>query len=164
MKTLFEITQDYKLMINEIEANEGEISEELDHALIINKNELESKSIAYLSVIKSSDEFINSIDAEIKRLQALKKRNSNLVSTLKERLLIAAETFGDFEFGFNKIGIRKSKSVIVDCDTNTLPSEFKTVKVTEQPNKAEIKIALIGVNSKTLLRFVDSQRIQFFLS
>ena len=57
-------------------------------------------------------------------------------------MLNAVNIFGEFETGLVKFGIRKSTTVEVNGIVNDLPKEFKTVKVTEQPNKAEIKKAL----------------------
>lgn len=141
--TLYDIKESYLSLMDDIEASEGVLSEEQESALEINKNELQSKSIAYLEVIKSSNAFISTIDNEIKRLQALKKRNGNLIDRLENSLLSAVTLFGEFTVGTLTFGKRKSESVIVD-DVNSLPSEFKTVKVTESAKKAELKKALKG--------------------
>ena len=141
--TLYNIKENSLILMDDIEASEGVLSEEQESALDINKNELQSKSIAYLEVIKSSNAFISTIDDEIKRLQALKKRNGNLIDRLENSLLSAVTLFGEFTVGTLTFGKRKSESVIVD-DVNSLPSEFKTVKVTESAKKAELKKALKG--------------------
>lgn len=141
--TLYNIKENYLILMDDIEASEGVLSEEQESALDINKNELQSKSIAYLEVIKSSNAFISTIDDEIKRLQALKKRNGNLIDRLENSLLSAVTLFGEFTVGTLTFGKRKSESVIID-DVNSLPSEFKTVKVTESAKKAELKKALKG--------------------
>ena len=49
------------------------------------------------------------IDNEIKRLQALKKRNNSLVDNLKNRLVGAIQMFGEFTVGTNTFGLRKSE-------------------------------------------------------
>ncbi len=139
--TLHSIKKDYLDLINEVEGMEGELTPEIEYKLKINKTELQSKAIAYHSIILSKDAFTMQIDNEIKRLQALKKRNVNLVSKLKNSLLSAVETFGEFTIGTNTFGIRKSERVEVE-DVNLLPKEYKTIKVTEQANKIEIKKAL----------------------
>lgn len=141
MKSLYEITNDYHSLMNDIELNEGEITPELNEALDITEKELQSKSMAYLSVIKQSESFVSQIDDEIKRLQALKKRNTTLVDNLKSRLLNAVNLFGAFEVGFTKFGTRKSESIEVE-DVNSLPSEYKTIKVVESADKKAIKEAL----------------------
>jgi hypothetical protein len=139
--TLYNIENDYLKLISQIEEAEGELTPELEEALEINEKQLQGKSTAYLQVITTKEGINSAIDIEIKRLQALKKRNSNLVLNLKNRLLEAVKLFGEFEVGFNKFGTRKSSSVQVD-DINSLPAEFKTVKVTEAADKKAIKDAI----------------------
>ena len=140
-ETLYNITEDYIELLNKIEIAEGEISEEVNQQLEINEQQLQTKSIAYLSVIKTKEALTMQIDEEIKRLQALKKHNGNIMKQLKDRLLNAVNLFGAFEVGFTKFSTRNSKAVIVE-DVNGLPKEFKVIKVTEQADKKAIKQAL----------------------
>lgn len=142
-QSLYNIIQEQRYTLSEIEEMEGELTPELEEQLYINANQLESKSIAYLEVIKTKDAFNLQISEEIKRLQAMKKRNDNLVTRLKDTLLIAVKTFGDFEVGFTKFSTRKSSTVEVE-DVNQLPKEYKLIKVTEQADKKAIKDALKG--------------------
>ena len=141
-KSLYIIKEEYLDLISQIEQSEGELTPELESALTINKAELEVKSIAYVEVIKQRESFNARIDEEIKRLQAIKKVNDNLVLRLKNNLLNAVNMFGNFEAGFLKLSTRKSKSVEVNIDTNDLPKEFKSIKVTEAPDKTAIKKAI----------------------
>ena len=97
--------------------------------------------MAYLEVIATKEGFNDLIDNEIKRLQAIKKENSNLVTRLKDNLLIAVKLFGEFTVGTHSFGTRKSVSVQVDTDVD-LKDKFKTIKVSSAPNKAAIKKAL----------------------
>lgn len=136
--TLYEIKQEYLELINQVEELEGEITPEIEEQLIINQNELQNKAIAYHSVILAKDAFNMQIDNEIKRLQALKKRNNTLIDNLKNRLVGAIQTFGEFTIGTNTFGLRKSERVEVK-DVNLLPKEYKTIKVTEQADKIAIK-------------------------
>lgn len=139
--TLYEIKNEYLELINQVEELEGEITPEIEEKLTINQNELQNKAIAYHSVILAKDSFNLQIDNEIKRLQALKKRNNSLIDNLKQRLVGAIQMFGEFTVGTNTFGLRKSERVEVE-DVNQLPKEYKTIKVTEQANKTEIKKAL----------------------
>ena len=136
--TLYDIKQEYLELINQVEELEGEITPEIEEKLIINQNELQNKAIAYHSVILAKDAFNMQIDNEIKRLQALKKRNNTLIDNLKNRLVGAIQTFGEFTIGTNTFGLRKSERVEVE-DVNQLPKEYKTIKVTEQADKIAIK-------------------------
>ena len=160
MKTLYQINNDYYDLISQIELAEGELTPELESALEINKAELEVKSIAYVEVIKQRESFNTRIDDEIKRLQALKKQNDNLILRLKNNLLNAVNLFGNFEAGFLKFSTRKSKQVEVNIDPNDLPKEFKTVKVTETPDKNAIKKAIEQGQDVTGCRIVENINLQ----
>ena len=136
--TLYDIKKEYLELINQVEELDGEITPEIEEQLTINQNELQNKAIAYHSVILAKDAFNMQIDNEIKRLQALKKRNNTLIDNLKNRLVGAIQTFGEFTIGTNTFGLRKSERVEVE-DVNQLPKEYKTIKVTEQADKVAIK-------------------------
>lgn len=140
-KSLFNIQKDYKELMQEIEFAEGVLEDEQIKALEINENELQSKSIAYLEVVRTKEATNTLIDNEIKRLQAMKKVNNNIMSRLNENLLQAVNTYGNYEVGLTKFGVRKSSSITVE-DVNELPKEFKTIKITESANKTELKKAI----------------------
>ena len=141
MSSLYSITQQQRYTLSEIEELAGELTPELEEKLTITALHLESKSMAYLEVIATKEGFNDLIDNEIKRLQAIKKANSNLVTRLKDNLLIAVKLFGEFTVGTHSFGTRKSVSVQVDTDVD-LKDKFKTIKVSSAPNKAAIKKAL----------------------
>jgi len=140
-KSLFAINEQQQELMFNIEEMDGELTPEIEQALEITKGELNQKSIAYLEVIQTKDALNLMIDNEIKRLQALKKRNSNVVSRLKDNLLMAVKTFGSYEVGLQKFGTRKSESIEVEF-VNELPDKFKTIKVTESADKKALKEAI----------------------
>ena len=139
--TLYDIKQEYLELIQEVEEMQGELTPEMEYKLKINQNELQNKAVAYHSYILSKDSFNMQIDSEIKRLQALKKKNNNVIENLKSRLIGAIQTFGEFTVGTNTFGLRKSERVEIE-DVNLLSKEYKTIKVTEQADKIAIKKAL----------------------
>lgn len=142
-QSLYNIVEEQRYTLSEIEAMAGELTPELEEQLVINAYQLESKSIAYLEVIKDREAYINSAKEEIKRLQSIVKVNDNLINRLKDNLLLAVKTFGDFEVGFTKFSTRKSTSVhVMDDMVNSLPAEYKTINITESANKTAIKKAL----------------------
>ena len=51
-KSLYNINLDQLILINELEDADGELTEDLENRLAISKNEINHKSIAYLSVIR----------------------------------------------------------------------------------------------------------------
>ena len=141
MKSLYDITADQKLWLNLIESLEGEIEPEMEEALQITEQQLQQKSIAYLEVIRNKEAFNTLVDNEIKRLQQMKKVNNNVIDRLNENLLNAVKTFGVYTVGLNKVGTRKSSQVIVE-DVNSLPEQYKVIKVTEAADKMMLKKAI----------------------
>ena len=141
-KSLYSITTEYRSLMQEIEECEGVLTPELEEGLQINKEQLVVKSESYVHVIKTQEVYIDAIEAEIKRLQALKKQKEKSVDILKSYLLQAVENFGTFTSGFFTFSTRKSSSVEVVCDVNDLPKELKVIKVTETADKTAIKKAL----------------------
>lgn len=141
--TIYQIEQSYNQLAEELMENGGELTPLLEEQLAITEEQLQNKSVAYSFVIKQMDADIDIIDAEIKRLQALKKQREKASEYLKERIKHAMELFSieEIKTPLVKINFRKSETVEVD-DVNQLPAAFKVVKVTEQADKAAIKAAL----------------------
>jgi hypothetical protein len=146
--TIYQIEQSYNQLAEELIENGGELTPSLEDQLAITEEQLQTKSVAYSFVIKQMDADVDIIDAEIKRLQNLKKQREKASEYLKERIKHAMDTFSieEIKTPLVKINFRKSESVEVD-DVNQLPAAFKVVKVTEQADKAAIKAAIKdGVN------------------
>lgn len=141
--SIFNIEQNYNQLAEQLIDNDGELTPELSEQLAITEEQLQNKSVAYSFVIKQMDADIDIIDAEIKRLQALKKQREKASEYLKERIKHAMDTFQieEIKTPLVKINFRKSETVEVE-DVNQLPAAFKVVKVTEQADKAAIKAAL----------------------
>ena len=141
--SIFNIEQNYNKLAEQLIDNDGELTSELSEQLAITEEQLQNKSVAYSFVIKQMDADVDIIDAEIKRLQALKKQREKASEYLKERIKHAMDTFSieEIKTPLVKINFRKSESVEVD-DVNQLPAAFKVVKVTEQADKAAIKAAI----------------------
>jgi len=139
--TLYTIENEYLALMNEINEAEGELTDEQNELLIINENQLKGKTMAYLEVIKTKEAFNSNIDEEINRLQAMKKRNTNLVDRLNNSLLDAVKLYGDITSGLITFTTRKSESINID-DEDLIDKEYKTVKVTTSVSKADIKKAI----------------------
>lgn len=140
-QTLYQIEQDYLSLINEIEESDGELSQEVQDALVINEGQLKQKSISYLEVIKTKEAFNKNVDEEIKRLQAIKKRNNTLVNRLNSTLLDAVNLFGEFEVGTLTFTTRKSESVLIE-DQEQISEDYKLNKVVTSVDKLAIKKAI----------------------
>jgi hypothetical protein len=142
-KSLYNIEQEYLEIANQLE--DGELSPELETALAINEKELQGKAIAYAYVIKESEDTVSVIDAEIKRLQGLKKTEQNKAKRLKETISNAMELYGITEIKTEtlKLNFRRSEGVICTDESVGVPSEFATVvPETIKPNLVAIKAAI----------------------
>jgi hypothetical protein len=140
-KSLYNIEKEYLEIANQLE--DGELSPELETALAINERELQGKAIAYAYVIKDSEDTVSVIDAEIKRLQGLKKTEQNKVTRLKETISNAMEFYGITEIKTEtlKLNFRRSEGVVGSNDY--LTDDLVTI-VPEQrkPNLVAIKAAI----------------------
>jgi hypothetical protein len=140
-KSLYKITEEAQLNLSLLEEQDGVFTEEQEKALVISQKELESKGIAYLEVLKKEKAYQNMIDEEIKRLQARKKSSVYVCDRLESNLLLAQNTFGDFDIGLTTITTRKSESIQVE-DVNSLPKEYKVIKIVETADKNLLKLAI----------------------
>ena len=158
---IYQIQNEYQLLINSIIENDGEITPEQELALTINKDQLQSKSESYAYVIKQMDAECDIIDLEIKRLQQAKKVRENTVERLKATLSNAMQLFevDEIKTPLIKLNFRKSESVVV-YDTNSLPQMYKIIKVTETPDKAKIKEAIKQGETVIGAELVINQNLQ----
>ena len=140
---IYQIQNEYLLLVNQIIESGGEVTPQQELNLQITREQLQDKGTNYAFVIKKLDAECDIIDAEIKRLSELKKVRQNACERLKSNISHAMHTFevDKIESPLIKISFRKSQAVEVD-DVNSLPTEYKVVKVTEQADKMKIKQAL----------------------
>lgn len=140
-QSLYEISTEHIELMKSIEDSEGVLTPEMEEALELNEANLQVKAKGYVEIIKTKEALDLAVDIEIKRLQAIKKRNGNVVKSLKERLLGAVILFGDFEVGLVKFSTRESKSLNV-TDAKLIPNKFKVTTITEAVQKTELKKAM----------------------
>jgi predicted phage tail protein len=138
---LFNIKQEYINLVNSIIDNNGELSPELSQALAINETELKEKAINYAYVIRSFEYENDIIDAEIKRLKALKEQKEKAIQKLKDTVLDAMNLYGieKVDSPSLKLSFRKSESVEI---SENLDKRFMIEKITMQPDKLAIKEAI----------------------
>jgi hypothetical protein len=142
-KSLYNIEQEYLEIANQLE--DGELSPELETALAINERELQGKAIAYAYVIKEAEDTVSIIDAEIKRLQGLKKTEQNKAQRLKDTIQNAMELYfiNEIKTKTLKLNFRRSEGVICTDSSVAIPEEFATVVPQSiKPNLNEIKKAI----------------------
>jgi hypothetical protein len=159
MKNLYEIGKDQLAIIADIETNEGEITSEIQTRIDLLAENFEEKAIAYGFVIKQYEGEESLIDAEIKRLQELKKKSAKVSDYLKERISQAMFDFGieKVETPTLKLSFRKSEAVVVDDET-LLNQKYFNYKPTV--DKTAIKADLKSGVDVAGARIVTNQNLQ----
>ena len=140
---IYKIQNEFQLIIAEVINNEGEITPELETALTINKEQLQSKAIDYCYVIKSLESDCEQIDNEIARLNKLKKVRSNLTDRLKNTVSSAMQLYDveKIETPLIKLSFRNSESVEI-TNEQQLDACFIVTKTVTTPDKKAIKDAI----------------------
>lgn len=124
-QTLYSITEDQRLINAMLEETGGELTPEIEEAMLITEENFISKAEAYGATISEYDAQAEACAQEIKRLQAFKKTCENVSKRMKERISDAMMTFekdkvtaGTFRFSF-----RKSTAVVVENE-ELIPEEY----------------------------------------
>lgn len=159
MKTLFEIGKEQLAIIGDIELADGEITTEIQQRINLLAENFEEKAIAYGYVIKQYEGEESLIDAEIKRLQDLKKKSAKVSEYLKERISGAMIEFGieKIETPTLKLSFRKSEAVEI-VDESLLGQQYFNYKPTI--DKTAIKQAIKTGEEVTGARIVTNQNLQ----
>lgn len=124
-QSLYNITEDQRLINAMLEETGGELTPEIEEAMMITEENFISKAEAYGATISEYDAQAEACAQEIKRLQAFKKTCENVSKRMKERISDAMMTFdkdkvtaGTFRFSF-----RKSTAVVVENE-ELIPEEY----------------------------------------
>jgi hypothetical protein len=142
-QSIYKIQNEFQLIIAEVINNEGEITPELETALTINKEQLQSKAVDYCYVIKQLDYDCEQIDNEVARLNKLKKVRANLTDRLKNTVSSAMQLsdVDKIETPLIKLSFRNSESVEITNESQ-LDACFIVTKTVTSPDKKAIKDAI----------------------
>lgn len=159
MRALYHITSELEAINEELMAAQGELTPGLENKLVITKQELAEKSVNYALVILNNQADSNAIDAEIKRLKALKDAIDNTNEKLKEAVSNAMlmHDLTEVKSPLVKMSFRKSKSVHI-TDENELDASFFEYKRTA--NKTAIKKAIEGGELVAGAELIEKDNLQ----
>jgi len=120
---------------------DGELTPELEEALLINEQNFTEKAINYGYVIKTFESETDILENEIKRLNALKIARTKAIDKLKVTISNAMQLYQILEVKAPtfKMNFRKSESVEV---SDLLDQTYIVEKVSYQPDKIAIKNAI----------------------
>lgn len=158
--SLYAIMEEHTSLLHQIMEADGELSPEMEDALLLNGTEMQRKSLSVAYMIKTMDYNIDVLDKEIDRLQALKQKASNAKEFLKQRLSEAMQLFGveRLDGGNIKLFFRKSESVEI-TGPGELPEKFFIPKPPE-PSKTLIKAAIKAGEEVPGAHLVEKQNLQ----
>lgn len=139
MKSLFQITKEAQELV--LGLIEGELTEQLENALVINQSELQEKAINYGYAIKSIEADVDTIDKEIDRLKALKTVRTNAIERMKSCVLEAMEIYGIEKVTSPtlNLSVRLNPESVDLVNEYQIPDCYKKEKVTVSIDKALIK-------------------------
>lgn len=139
MKSLFNITQEAQDLV--LGLIEGELTEQLENALTINQNELQEKAINYGYAIKSIEADIDTIDAEIERLKALKTSRATAIDRMKSAVLEALTIYGIEKVTSPtlNLSVRLNPESVDIVNEYQIPDIYKKEKVSFTIDKTLIK-------------------------
>jgi ribosomal protein S8 len=139
--TLYTITSE-QLRINELlEESGGELTPEIEEALILNEENFLTKSEGYIESIAQYKALAEAADVRIKEMQRIKKTAENIEKRLKERLQHAMVVMGHdkVDVGLRKLSLRSSTAVSITNEV-AIPAEYIIVET--KVDKMKIKEAL----------------------
>ena len=151
-RSLFQLTTDMAAIEDALWENGGELTPELEEALSETSSSLIAKTDGYGALIRKFESATSSIDAEIKRLQALKKTASNAAERLKERIKFSMQNNGmsKLDGQLTKFFLRRSERTITDDEAILMPYQY-TLEEYRRTLPAYITLGDFKVN-KTIIK------------
>lgn len=137
MANLFNIAEEYLRLVSELEESGGELSEELEARLNINREELENKIKAYYHIIKLNDAQVRVSKDEKQRLNDRQKTKENLIARLEKAVSFAIDMFGEVKpkaktksLSFDTLNVwnKETESLIIE-DVALIPKKYLTRSV-----------------------------------
>lgn len=143
MPSLYTISGDLLALLSAIEANEGEITPDIEQALAITEDQFAAKATDYGLAILNLEAMAKAAKAEKERLAGLQKFYENVAGRLRGALCGAMDVLDHpkVESPSVRLFLRHTTATEVD-DVTKLPDEFVTTKIEDVPDKAAIKKAL----------------------
>ena len=147
MASLYELTSDLK-ELQEIDFLEAE-AEQIETVKDIIKAQIDSKGTGIIAVIRNEESDIESIKAEIKRLQDLKKNKENRIENLKKYTKECLEdaNIKKVSTSLGNMTVRKNPPAVDVLDESLIPNEYKKevveIKLDKKAILADLKEGVV---------------------
>jgi hypothetical protein len=160
---LYDLNSEYSRVMADVmewaEQNDGEISAELEKALEDIEISIEEKIENTALYIKNLDAEAEMIKLEEKKLAERRKACENRAERVREWLSINMDG-KPFKSAKCVISWRKSESVEVAVDAETLPAYYQNVKTTVTADKTLLKAAIKSGEIIAGVSIVEKQNMQ----
>jgi hypothetical protein len=135
MPSLYEISDRFRSIFQQLEETEGEITPEIDAQLEAAEASLEEKAEAYCAFIRELEAEAEKFRNEEVRLATTRKSLANKAQGLKDRLLSAMKfvRVKKVKAGPFSPTIQKSSSKVVVEDLDLIPEEHKFANISRAP-------------------------------
>ena len=155
MASIFDISEEYLKIIQELEESGGEITPELEERLNITREQLESKLKAYYAIIKQNEALIDLSKDEKNRLNDRQKTKENLIDRLKKIVVYTVEQFGEVKpkaknksLNFDTLGVSLKETDALEIeDVNKIPTMYLKVSYVIKYDDADKLENLMHTNS-----------------
>lgn len=157
--SIWNIDEKLQSLIEEIEENGGEFTEEQEKELALTQEEFNNKVDSYCAIIDKYQSYTDTCKVEKKRINELQKVRENIVTKLKNVLLDAVDKYGivgksnnkTFETATRKLFTKTLSSLNIDEErVNTLTKYF-----IEYVNELYINGVLDGNDEEVLTTIID---------
>ena len=161
LPSLYTISADLLALLDTLAENGGEITPEIEQSLAITEEQFVTKAEDYGHAILSLKAMAAAAKAEKDRLASLEKYYKNASERIQGALVNAMDVLDHpkVESPSMRLFLRRTKATEVD-DVTLLPSDLKTVKVEEVPDKAAIKAAIMEGRDVPGARVVENVSLQ----
>lgn len=160
-RSLYQLTADMAAIEDALWENGGELTPELEEALTETSASLVAKTDSYGALIRKFDSAATAIDAEIKRLQALKKTAVNAGDSLKKRILFSMQKNEKTKLDgqLTKFFLRRSERTITDDESILAPYLFALEEFIKTL-PAYVKTGDLRVDKTIIKEMIKKQGIQ----
>lgn len=123
--SLYAIMQEHLQLLDQIADSDGEVTPEVEDALLFNGEQMQAKATSVAYVIKTVEYNVDILEKEIARLLALKEKAAKAKEFLMQRLSEAMQLYGieRLDGGNIKLFFRKSTAVMI-TDYTKIPEQF----------------------------------------
>lgn len=158
MNTLYDLTQDYRNLLDLAGSADPEEIETFNDTLEAVLGEIEVKADGYAVVLAEIEGRINTVNREIGRLEAIESALSNTRCRMIDRFKTAMEDIGKKEI---KTDLHRFKIVgnggkqPLDINESCVPEEYLKTEVKQVPDKDKIRKALESGECLTFAHLED---------